>query len=300
MRSSAIAEELIARGEDVIFIGETNDLPWVSERIKSLGFSATHSNSDGFISNPNSDVLLLDSYGINLRDPFITIHNWLHVISIVDEQTPDYECHLRIHPGLDPLWTGQSKVQILAGPRYIPFRKSIAPHERETTNHGANLRIAVIAGGSDYFNLVFEIANILSSFSEVFDVYLFSDSISAELFDSRFHKMEIGPKLDKLIGNLDLVFTTSSTSSLEFIAQGLPVGIACAVDNQEQYYKALGDLGVAAQVGFRNSLNKWVLDSEIIHYLVKSSTFRETFTKRAVGLIDFKGASRIVDAIKTL
>ena len=31
----------------------------------------------------------------------------------------------------------------------------------------------------------------------------------------------------------------------------------CAVNNQEQYYKSLGELGVAAQLGFRNINNIW-------------------------------------------
>lgn len=52
MRSSAIAEELIARGEDVIFVGQISDLPWVEERIASLGFSHIFNESSRFISNP--------------------------------------------------------------------------------------------------------------------------------------------------------------------------------------------------------------------------------------------------------
>ena len=44
MRSSAIAEELIARGEDVIFVGQISDLPWVEERIASLGFTHIHND----------------------------------------------------------------------------------------------------------------------------------------------------------------------------------------------------------------------------------------------------------------
>ena len=39
MRSSAIAEELIAKGKQVIFVGQITDLPWVEERIASLGFA---------------------------------------------------------------------------------------------------------------------------------------------------------------------------------------------------------------------------------------------------------------------
>lgn len=145
-----------------------------------------------------------------------------------------------------------------------------------------------------------EIANILFTFSEQFEVYLFSNSITDSVLDNRFHNFEISPLLDTLTKDVDLIFTTASTSSLEFLARGLCVGIACAVDNQEQYYRSLGELGVASQIGYRSKGNVWELDKEVIYSLVTSPELRRKLTAQARGLIDFKGASRIVDAIKAL
>ena len=68
MRSSAIAEELIARGENVVFLGQISGLPWVEERIASLGFTMIHDYPSEFISKPESDVLILDSYEISIND----------------------------------------------------------------------------------------------------------------------------------------------------------------------------------------------------------------------------------------
>ena len=101
MRSSAIAEELIARGETVVFVGRISDLTWVEERIAQLGFSNIYSNPQDFTPNSNFDVLVLDSYEIAVDDEFINLQNWVHVVTIVDELTPSYSCTLRIHPGLD-------------------------------------------------------------------------------------------------------------------------------------------------------------------------------------------------------
>ena len=58
MRSSAIAEELIARGEDVIYVGQISDLPWVEERILTMGFSEIYSESENYNSNQDFDVLI--------------------------------------------------------------------------------------------------------------------------------------------------------------------------------------------------------------------------------------------------
>ena len=300
MRSSAVAEELISRGNNVIFVGRISDLQWVEERIASLGFNQVYSDTCDFKSNPKSDVLILDSYEIEVEDPFVAQQNWCHIIVIVDEMTPDYSCALRIHPGLDSNWTGNSNAAILSGPKYIPIRSSLIGNKKSVVEEQHKLKIAVVAGGSDPYGLVDEIAKILVSFSEQFNVYLFSNCNFDSPLDSRFRYIKIGHQLDELTKDADLVLTTASTSSLEFLARGLCVGIACAVDNQEQCYNKLGELGIVAQFGSRNLDNNWELDKEKIYSLVTSSEVRGSLLAKAKGVIDFNGASRIVDAITTL
>lgn len=300
MRSSAIAEELISRGEDVIFVGHIRDLDWVEARIASLGFSQIHSDPAKFNSNPDSDVLILDSYEIEINNSFITLEKWLHIIAIVDDLTPTYVCTLRIHPGLDDKWTGNSRTPILAGPKYIPFRSTLATNLYLNSYEKHVLKIAVVAGGSDPYGLVNEIARTLAKIPEMFEVYLFSRSNLDSVFDSRFHIVQVGQQLDELTRNADLILTTASTSSLEFLARGHCVGVVRAVDNQNQYYKSLGELGVATQLGYRTSDNNWELEEQKIITLVTSSELRQKLKACAMGLIDFNGASRIVDAITNL
>jgi len=300
MRSSAIAEELIAIGKDVIFVGQITDLPWVEQRIASLGFAHVYADSIGFKSNPDSDVLILDSYEIDKSDTFIAQQNWCHIIAIVDEMTPNYSCSLRIHPGLDSNWIGKSNIPILSGPRYIPIRSSLSKNKDYESQKQGKLKVVVVAGGSDPHELVNEIAKNLVTFSEDFEVCLFSNSILDSHLDSRFRYVEVGNQLDELLEDADLVLTTASTSSLEFLARGLCVGIACVVDNQKQYYKIMGELGVAAQFGFRNMNNEWELDRETMYSLVTSNLLRQNLLAKSKELIDFQGARRIVDAITTL
>lgn len=300
MRSSAIAEELIARGESVIFVGQISDLPWVLERIENLGFSQIHSEPKQFNSNPELDVLILDAYQIEVDDFFINPKNWRHIVAIVDELTPQYDCTIRIHPGLDSEWTGDLKTPILAGPKYIPIRSSLYKKAQTRNDRNYSLRVAVVAGGSDPYGLVHEIARILARIPFHFEAFLFSSSDFDSIVDSRFHYIQVGQQLDALTEDVDLVLTTASTSSLEFLARGLCVGIVCAVDNQQQYYDTLGKIGVAAQLGFRTLGNNWKLDEDKINLLITSNGLRMDLMARAAGLIDFSGASRIVDAITSL
>jgi spore coat polysaccharide biosynthesis predicted glycosyltransferase SpsG len=300
MRSAAISEELIARGKDVIFVGKISELLWVAERIASLGFSQIYDESKEFNSNPNSDVLILDSYNIDVNESFIDPKNWHSIVAIVDELTPDYKCTIRIHPGLDSDWTGNSRTPILAGPKYIPIRSTLSKKMQTSSTNEDRLRIAVVAGGSDPYELVHEIAKVIAKIPEDFEVLLFSASDFSSFSDSRFQIVQIGQQLDEITHNLDLVITTASTSSLEFLACGLCVGLVCVVDNQSQYYNHLGKIGVAAQLGFRTLENTWKLDEQKINSLITSSELRMNLISTAEGLIDFKGASRIVDSITTL
>ena len=213
---------------------------------------------------------------------------------------PDYSCALRIHPGLDSNWTGNSNAAILSGPKYIPIRSSLIGNKKSVVEQPHKLKIVVIAGGSDPYGLVNEIAKILVTFTDEFIVYLFSKSITDSNLDSRFHYIEIGNRFEELTNAADLILTTASTSSLEFLARELCIGIACVVDNQKQTYETLGELGVAAQFGIRYMDNKWELDKEKIHLLISSSELRRDLLAKSKGLIDFDGARRIVDAITTL
>jgi len=299
MRCSAIAEELISRGENVIFVGQISELPWVTTRITSLKFTYTYENPVNFISDSITDVLIIDSYNIPTDDYFISPLRWRHIVAIVDEETPDYYCELRIHPGLDANWNGTSAVPILAGAKYIPFRSSLCKY-MHVPSENSQLNIAVVAGGSDPYGVVKELAKILSEFDENFHAHLFSNNIFEFTIDERFSYVKIGPQLDEVTTNMDLVLTTSSSSSLEFIARGLCVGAICAVENQAQNYQSFQELKIAAQIGFRKFDGTWEINEKTIHSLVTSREIRESIRRKSKGVFDFQGAARIVSAIKEL
>ena len=103
MRSSAIAEEAISRGVECIFVGAFLEIEWLARRIQTLGFTRI-TNPDDFDFQEYSDILIVDSYSLDLNDPLIRFGKWRKVVSIVDELTPDYSCDLRIHPGLTKAW----------------------------------------------------------------------------------------------------------------------------------------------------------------------------------------------------
>lgn len=297
MRSSAIAEEAIFRGIPAVFVGRVTDLPWVNQRISTLGFADVFEETNRFVSNPHTDILILDSYEIPNDSEFIQPTKWHAVVSIFDELTPHYKSTLRIHPGLTKLWPVYNEIKTLSGPEYIPLRKSIEKSEYRIENDYPN--IIVVGGGSDITGFVPAVAKSLTRCEVKFAANLFIAADSNMTLDDRFSVVPIGDNLDEFASRSDLVFTTASTTSLEFIARGYAIAIGCAVNNQRLYYNELSGGDFAAPIG--EFINRtWRLDEMMIQELVHSESLRLRLRNTSAGLIDLNGAKRIVDEILKL
>ena len=299
MRSSAIAEEVIARGIPTVFVGSISELPWVSERIQGLGFIDVSNEPNNFKSDSIEDILILDSYDIRISDSFVQPSKWRTIVSIFDESTPQYQCDLRVHPGLTTVWPQFSGIRTISGPIYTPLRKTIIA--LKPSQGKKNFEIVVVGGGADVTDFVLAIATVLLETKTNFNANLFvRDGKTLDLdLDERFTINPIGKSLDEIANKADLVFTTASTTSLEFLARGTPVAIGCSVDNQELYYKELSNGNYAAPIGeFLN--NTWNLDIETIHDLVYSELLRTRLKANSANLIDLDGSKRIVDEILKL
>jgi spore coat polysaccharide biosynthesis predicted glycosyltransferase SpsG len=299
MRSSVLAEEAISQGFECIFVGRILDLDWVSERISKLGFSQVHSDQDTFVANAESDVLILDSYSIPISDPFIAKKNWKKIMCISDEITPKYESDLELRPGLAKVDLEQDLPTVLSGADHILIRKGIVKSKREK-KLGGTLKVLVVGGGSDSFGFVAAIAEVVSSMKLDLEVHVFTNRVIPDDSEVRFVEHIIGSELDLIANSVDLVLTTASTSSLEFIAREIPTGVGCAVDNQREYYEQFGRLGYVTQIGTRNSNGNWEFKFQEIRELLENQGRRDSLMKATRMLIDLKGAKRVLDKLVSL
>jgi len=298
MRTSAIAEELISRGEEVIFTGHVDGIPWLSKRIADLGFSSIFTDLKAFSPNPNRDVLIFDSYTTDIEDELIQPEKWRAVVAVVDDVSPKYKANLFIQPSLSTDYKNPNVAEMLSGSKYIPFRKSI---QKTISDRITTLvpEVIVVGGGTDTFNFVKEMTKILRASPQDFNAAIFAVNSNLFKLDSRFTLFEAGSMLDEKARTADLVFTTASTTSLEFIAREIAVGIACATENQESYYTALSEFKVAESVG-RCVKGNWALDARKVHLLLASDGLRRSLKRKTKGFIDLEGATRIVDKIISL
>jgi spore coat polysaccharide biosynthesis predicted glycosyltransferase SpsG len=298
MRSSAIAEEAVGQGIECAFIGSIEGIDWLEERVRTLGFSHFGTLSD-YKPNPNSDVLILDSYDLDPSDFHIQQFLWKKIVVLADDLTPNYQCNLVVHPGLDDSWFCGDRKFLLGGPDYIPLRKSISRIDREINSRVK--KIVVFGGGTDSFNLATVVGKALVGL-EGFDSVVFFSSHNSEIevLDSRFRICSLGASLDKELSDADLVLTTASTSSVEVVARGIPLGVALATDNQKIYFRALLELGLASEIGARSTTGLWDLDVYQIANLISDVRLRSKLVANSIGKIDFDGSKRIVEAIVSM
>jgi spore coat polysaccharide biosynthesis predicted glycosyltransferase SpsG len=295
MRSLAILEEFKERNFEVIFLGKIQESDWLTTKVKDFGFDEIIDNENEFVPRPNSDILILDSYTISVDNLFITNPNWKKIVILCDELTPSYQGDLYIHPGLEANWFRPTNRKILFGIDYIPLRKTINKNKKTD----ATLRIVIVGGGTNPSYFVENVASIISQSSADFEAVCFTPTELKVTLDSRFTKLSTGTDLDTYANNASLAFTTASTTGLEFIAREIACGVACAIDNQKQYYEVLAEKEVAYPIGTIND-SSWNLDKAAILRLLESQDLRNRLVDRCRNFIDLKGSTRIVDEILEL
>lgn len=292
MRSLAIMEEFKSRNVNLVFIGKIQDYDWLSTKVNSFGFDEILDIEDEFAPRLESDILLLDSYTVSVDNRFINSPNWKRIVILCDEVTPNYSGDMYIHPGLEANWFKFTNRKILFGANYIPLRKNIKKNKK----HHSTLKIIIVGGGTNPRNFVEEVASILNQSTSDFEAFCFTPTELTVKLDSRFFRLSTGSDLDTYANNADLAFTTASTTGLEFIAREIPCGVACAIDNQKQYYDVLVKKEIAYPIGaIKNSA--WSLDKPAILNLLDSQDLRQRLVEHCRNFIDLNGSTRIVDEI---
>ena len=279
-------------------MGSLGGIDWIKQHLMQPGITHVAHLDFSQISKDN-DVLVIDSYELPVTDPFIQPVYWKSVVSIADEETPNYNSELIIHPGIDPFNKHHTETKLLTGVRYIPLRKTIKKTRK--IDNGKVGKVVIFGGGSDKFQLANALAHELFEIKE-FDRAIFFTDLGREvpLLDKRFQVVEFGAKLDSQLEDTDLVITTASTSSLEIIAREIPLGVCNSAKNQLPYLKAITEKGLAMGIGSLNIAGKWDLDLNVIKALFHDPHLRAQLRKNSHGFLDLFGSQRIVDELLKL
>jgi spore coat polysaccharide biosynthesis predicted glycosyltransferase SpsG len=297
MRCIALAQELKRRGHNITFVGNICDLDWLMVEFKKTGFNSYIRFDAAYNAKKDRDILIVDSYNIPTSNSFIQPKKWKFIVAIADEFTPNYICNLRIYQNISMNFVPSKKISTLFGPDYVLIRNSLKKSILKDTKEPS---ILVAGGGSDTLGFCSEMGKTLDKLNLPFSVVFFSNNIVKSNYNKKFTTLPIGLELESISSKSDLAFITASSMSLEFIAKEIPIGIACSVNNQLQYYNELKNSSLAVQIGIYNPKVGWKLNEHLIAELIESQCLRRNLRNVMSGLIDLKGPQRIANELERL
>jgi spore coat polysaccharide biosynthesis predicted glycosyltransferase SpsG len=293
-RCIAVAEELIDRGFEVCFVGDTSDLRWITDLVCTTGFSEIFHQEREFYSDPDFDILILDSYTLNPKANFLLQDKWLKIVALKDPYTLNYKTDLDVHVTIrDFVPQKKDKTNEIGGPQYFPIRSALKV-ERALPTKVTPPRIIITSGGSEIEGVISVITRSLALIEIDYAAVVLSNQ-PLEIVDSRFTRVEIGENFQHLLRDASVVFTSAGVTSIEIAANKIPMGVYCAVPNQIENYETLTRRGVAYSLG-RFDSNFGEISPEKILTVLES----EDRVHSGHFLLDFDGARRIVDSILNL
>jgi spore coat polysaccharide biosynthesis predicted glycosyltransferase SpsG len=292
MRSCVIAESAISVGINTIFIGNLDGIEWLETKVEKIGFSQIMNNFSSFVLNESEDVLILDSY--DSSDSWLLELNWLGKIVIVDPISPNFHADLRFHPGLEDDWTSSDESPFYGKGEFLLVRKELREVTCADKRDESLLKILVTGGGSDPYNFCGEISSVIAKFDSNFSVNIISDQSSLVIQDPRFSVYPTGESLVNLLPYSDLVLAPASTTCLEILTLGLPLGIACVVENQESNYQKLVFEELAVGIGRRSPDDTWEIDAKALRELINSKSLRNKLSDKSLGKYNSRGSEKIV------
>lgn len=301
MRSSTIAAEFLNLGHSVRYVGHIEPMDLILERFQEIGLSDPVSLPEEIEPCKETDILLIDSYTLEPTDPFIAKERWFKVCSISDSVTPNFDVDLIISPSLSTQPNLKDKTPILSGADYSLLRSSIKKSPQRSVDDTTPLKILIVGGGSDPSHFCNELARFIQDLPFDFIADIFSDNFDGSFsFDSRIRVNKIGLHMNAFAEKCDLVLTLASSLAIEFIAREIPVGVACAFDNQKDGFDELVSLNLAVPIGECDILGNWKFDTDALVGLISSERIRNQLCLKSSGLIDMKGPQRIASEILDL
>ena len=273
MRCLAIAEALSELGQEVALVGSISDVPWLTQLIKRTVFKSENDPSN--FRRSKNDVLVIDSYTLDVNDDFITDDNWVARACLVDGSTPQYVSDAYFNLAPKQTWFPNKRnetSQIYFGTEYIPVRSRRLSRKKERLSDEGVCKIVCVAGGSDPTKLAASFRAALAGLSNEFEALIFTNN--ALIPERRMSFRPIGPDFQIALDEADIVLTAAGSTVWELVERRTPFGIACAADNQRENYTFLSGCGLSVPLGEYSTENGWNLDAHAISKLISDRALR--------------------------
>lgn len=296
VRSVALAEEAVASGHEVTFVGEYGG-EFLSHLLETTGAEVRRiARSDGAALADEAgavaaDVLHLDTYD-ELTPPHVP---GLLVSNLEDGEFGRRACDLAVDPNFgaetEPTRLVPTRAY-LRGSRYTPLRASVVARRGEWQLRDEATRVLVVMGGADPRRLTPRVLDVLGATGLPLQVTAVSARDVEPPADlppgMRVEVVRPVDDLPALMVQQDLVISAAGTSVWELCCLGVPMALVCAVDNQRAGYDRV--VAADAAIGLGSTLEGEEADRA-------ARDLRETLTNPATRLVLARQARHVVDGL---
>ncbi|TMR10545.1 spore coat protein [Nonomuraea turkmeniaca] len=302
VRCVALAEELRARGVDVVFLGAVDGSEWARAQLRDRGLPLLEAPRAParlavLARELRLGAVVLDSYDLPEGTGTALRNAGLAVLAIVDGDPLGQAADLYLDQNLGAERRPFPAGRRLAGARYVLLRDSVlrctrAP--RELRRAGAVPRVLCFFGGTDSAGVASAWAEALLATGVPFE----GTVVSPEPFAAGDAITVIPPtdRLPELMATADLVVTAAGSAIWELLHLGVPAALTWVAGNQLIGYEELVGRGVAAGLG--NTPDARAVGT--LARLLADPAAREEHGRRGRGLVDGRGRERVGDALLQL
>jgi spore coat polysaccharide biosynthesis predicted glycosyltransferase SpsG len=324
VRSMALAEELTARGTEVLILGDAGGVGWVERELRArelrlLPGPQSPAEMVAAVGELGLDGIVIDSYTLDAGCAGAVRRSGVPVLSIVDGDTRGQEPDLFLDQNLD---AEEADVALppgarrLAGLRYVLLRDAVRrlrPAQPCAAQQEGRLGVLAFFGGTDAFGAGPVVARLVLATGVPVELTVVAGNPAlrarlAGLATGDGQVLRVIEPTDRLpqhIAAADLVVSASGTSTWELLCLGAPAALVWVVDNQWLGYERVLANGLAAGVGLLSDLadpGSAAADQavETLRHLLTDAPARTALSRRAMSTVDGLGRERVADELLAL
>lgn len=318
MRCVALAEEMVARGHEALFLADLGGVAFAERQLGCRGLRRVDAPQDPeavlrAVGRHRLDAVVLDSYVLPPEVSAALVAERVPVLAVIDGPPRGQSAQLYLDQNIGaerddvPLPGGARR---LAGTSYALLRdavRSLRPAQPWQPT-GRPPQVVVAFGGTDAYGVTEAAVTAM-----VGSGLPFSATVVAPDPDVRTrlgHAAGKGqvvravPPLDdfpRLLAAADLVVGAAGTSAWEYSVLGRPAAVVAVVDNQHDSYGRLVGLGAVLGLGRLQELRgDPVRAQDRLGAALGDEQARAGAAQAAYALVDGDGRVRVVDALEDL
>lgn len=318
MRCIAMAQELISRGEQVMFfLAQEKE----TKRLQEKGIPYRILDTDWrqmeaelpvlkrIIAEEKLSFLVVDSYQAT-HHYLETLEQQVPVLYVDDMAAETYDISLALHYGdwlEDGCYLGSysgTRTKALAGMQYVPLRKEFYPAPEEPEQ-----AVLITTGGTDPYHISRMLVERMcreADFGQT-DIHIVAGSMNRDMDifqklareNSRIHLHHNVSNMGNLMRQCSAAVSAGGTTLFELCACRIPSVCFSFADNQAEFTRQMGEHGVMLYAGDarENPENTAEMIMGQIRRIFKEGSLREKLAERMGSLVDGKGTERIAEAI---